>query len=71
MAETSGGDAERGEGARKRLRIAVEPGPIRAEVQSISEGGEPELVAVKTREESFDAWLAKQVGPRNDLTLAY
>eukprot|EP01043_Picozoa_sp_COSAG02_P081050 COSAG02_NODE_19587_length_874_cov_1.476129_1_plen_171_part_01 len=51
------------QGATKRMRIAVEPGPIRAEVQAINEGGLPELVPAVTREERFDAWLAKQPIP--------
>lgn len=51
------------QGAAKRMRIAIEPGPIRAEVQSINEGGLPELVPAVTREERFDLWLAKQPIP--------
>ena len=55
------GDAA--QGAAKRMRLAVEPGALRAPVQTINADGLPELVPAVTREARFDAWLAKQPVP--------
>ena len=51
------------QGAAKRMRLAVEPGALRAPVQAINADGLPELMPAVTREARFDAWLAKQPVP--------
>jgi hypothetical protein len=58
-----GDAAAAAQGAAKRPRLSVEPGPRRAQVESIQPDGAPDLVPAVSREQRFDAWLAKQPVP--------